>query len=232
MGIRSVLHIQGGHKIMTNVQGKTTRYFNLLPNHHNLDFSSKAQKYNVIICFIYNSPSKGHHKTQSDVGYLTPRIWKQFFCSWGSASFSSSFQPCIQPISSLFLSCCVFCITPCFHSPENPTINPPSLKFLFRCFLVKHTQWEPRENAISRGPYEKWKESECYRNEAWSGSQQAFHVVRLHRQQARKGRNNLFFQASLNTHYIICFSQVKTTVIFSTLSGIHFLPVKYLESMN
>lgn len=80
--IRSALHIQGDHKIMTNVQGKTTWYFSSLPNRHNLDFSGKAQKYNnAIICFICNSSFKGHYKRQSDIGYLTPRIWKQLFRS-------------------------------------------------------------------------------------------------------------------------------------------------------
>lgn len=74
MGTGSALHIQGDHKIMTNVQGKTTWFFNLLPNHHNRDFSSKAQKYNDVICFIYNSPFKRHDKKQSDLGYLTKNL--------------------------------------------------------------------------------------------------------------------------------------------------------------
>jgi len=44
MGIGSALHIQGDDKIMADVQGKRPQYLNLLPDHHNLYFSSKAQK--------------------------------------------------------------------------------------------------------------------------------------------------------------------------------------------
>lgn len=210
--IRSALHIQGDHKIMTNVQGKTTWYFSSLPNRHNLDFSGKAQKYNnAIICFICNSSFKGHYKRQSDIGYLTPRIWKQLFRSrevhishLHSTRASSRLKP-------LFILLCLLHYS-LLSYPRKPNHQPAFFQVLFRCLLVKPTQRELRRNAISRGPYEKWKESECYRNKAWFGSQLAFHVVCLHRQKACRGRNKLFLQVSMNTHYIICFSQVKIMV--------------------
>lgn len=166
--------------------------------------------------------------------YLKRMIWHQEFRSNFSvaeeACFSSSFHPCSQPPPAPFYLA-VSCITPWLHISESPTINLPSFKSLFKCLLVK-----PHSVNLEKVPFHMEHPKNGRRVSATGikldpALSECF-ILSVYRQQACRGRNNLFFQVPQNSHYIICFSQVKTTIAFWTLSGISFASMKHLDGVN
>lgn len=100
---------------------KRKQQFQLLPNHHNLDFSCKAQKYTNAVIFVTSNPAfQGCYKRwfklleTENLEPILPLLRK-----WVILLFSPPVHPAA---SSPFSSLCP-CLTPCF-TPQKA--QPPS----------------------------------------------------------------------------------------------------------
>lgn len=158
------LDAQNGHQIcvrhskgsQNHDREKRKQQFQLLPNHHNLDFSCKAQKYtNAVIFVTYNPTLQGCYKRQFkllDTENLEPIL--PSLRKWVILLFIPPVQ-CIQLLPAPFHLC-----VPVSH-PRKPSHHPAFLPVPLQMSPSKaHPGWGQRKCHLPWNRWE-WKEREC-----------------------------------------------------------------------